>query len=1179
MSKARKYLMVIGLSTRPLIIAVVTALLALGVATPAWGNFEQVGTFGENSFSSPLYNTVGIAVNDAGSGGVPAGTLYMVRRSAPGVSIYNAEGQFLSHFGSQSSVLGVAVDQATGNVYVQNYVLNPGADVVSVYSPDGSRLLASFAPQAEPNQTVNESPESRHEGLNSENIAVDNAGDVYLPDSAGERGGDPEDRVMVFEPAEPGDYEHYVYAGRSRDIAYSTSSDPINYRANQLAADSAGNLFFIGQVSSEIYEFAHGEPNSPSCEYTVPGGGAEGITVNSQTDEVYYYTFKDRSHLHQLTCDTATHKFVDTGAFLLSPRVAESENLIFAELLALAFDPLAEYQGVHPPGVIYAVGVLGLAYILAPPESHPPTVEAPTTVSVNRTEAVVTAAINPNGFPTQSAVQYIGDSQFEENGPGDRFAGATTAPLGGATVGSGTSPIPIRIALRGLLPDAEYHYRFVASSHCNPADEGESCEVAGIEMTLHTFRAEPEGLPDGRAYELVSPIGKNGGEAFPIYPDRGSCGPECKPESGISFPVQAGPDGEAVAYMGTPFSSTGGAAAPNEYVSRRTPGGWQTKTLSPALQAPTGGGRYVGLDEALTEAVLLQGGQATLSAEAPAGFANLYAEPATGEAGFTPLIRNAPPNQAPATFETIFAGASLDYTKKFFEANDALTEATASAPAAVDGGRSSRNLYEETGGGLSLVNVLPGNETTSPGADFGAPPAAVESDISAALDLSHVISDDGSRVFWSDKAGQVYVREDDERTREVPDHTGRFLTASADGDVVLLSDGDLYDLETEESTDLTEGHGGFQGIAGQSEDLSKIYFVDTAALTPPGEDNENGEHAEAGGDNLYAWTEGAPTFVATLLAGDDVESTKVAVRYGAWRQIPARRSAEASGNGRWLAFQSAARLTRYNDVGQCSAGNEESKGASSACDEVYLYDSQTNSLVCASCDRSGVAPLGPSLVPVLQQAPPAFSQPRYLLDDGRLYFDTADSLVPADANEGVEDVYEFEQAGTGTCADDEGCVSLISAGQAADDSNFLAADLTGKNVFFTTRDRLVAADRDGLDDLYDAREAGGIPSQNEPAPAPGCGGEACQAPVAPVATSSPGSLSFEGVGNLISPPTVVKPKPTSPSLTRGQKLARTLRACKRERKGKKRTSCERLARKRYGSHAARANSKRKKGAR
>ncbi len=95
-----------------------------------------------------------------------------------------------------------------------------------------------------------------------------------------------------------------------------------------------------------------------------------------------------------------------------------------------------------------------------------------------------------------------------------------------------------------------------------------------------------------------------------------------------------------------------------------------------------------------------------------------------------------------------------------------------------------------------------------------------------------------------------------------------FLTASADGTAVLLSDGRLYGLNGagnayEPSTDLSEGEGGFKGILGAAQDLSRIYFVDSADLSG-GEENENEEEAEAGALNLYAWSEGTASFIGAL---------------------------------------------------------------------------------------------------------------------------------------------------------------------------------------------------------------------------------------------------------------------------------------------------------------------------
>ncbi len=153
------------------------------------------------------------------------------------------------------------------------------------------------------------------------------------------------------------------------------------------------------------------------------------------------------------------------------------------------------------------------------------------------------------------------------------------------------------------------------------------------------------------------------------------------------------------------------------------------------------------------------------------------------------------------------------------------------------------NLYEWVEGELRLINVLPGNGSAAVGAVLGAGRLLAEEPYTPIVD--HAISDDGSRIFWSaEQTGEVYVRVDGEETLEIPGpgtckesvaEANRvcFLTASADGTGVLLSDGQVYELNEagsayEPTVDLTEGEGGFEGILGATEDLSRIYFVDTA---------------------------------------------------------------------------------------------------------------------------------------------------------------------------------------------------------------------------------------------------------------------------------------------------------------------------------------------------------------
>jgi hypothetical protein len=197
------------------------------------------------------------------------------------------------------------------------------------------------------------------------------------------------------------------------------------------------------------------------------------------------------------------------------------------------------------------------------------------------------------------------------------------------------------------------------------------------------------------------------------------------------------------------------------------------------------------------------------------------------------------------------------------------------------------------------------------------------------------------------------------------------------------------------------------------------------------------------------------------------------------------------------------------------------------CQEAYLYDSATGELSCPSCNPSGTASLGRSALRRIKApgaGPSPLPQPRYLLDSGRLYFDSRESLSLADSNEGVEDVYQYEPEGVGTCERQSGCVSLISAGTGTVDSNLLAVDETGKSAFFTTRDQLVIKDKDELIDLYVAREDGGIPAETETLPGE-CQGEACQPPVSAPNDPTPGSASFQGAGNVVEG---TKPRPRCP---------------------------------------------------
>jgi hypothetical protein len=202
---------------------------------------------------------------------------------------------------------------------------------------------------------------------------------------------------------------------------------------------------------------------------------------------------------------------------------------------------------------------------------------------------------------------------------------------------------------------------------------------------------------------------------------------------------------------------------------------------------------------------------------------------------------------------------------------------------------------------------------------------------------------------------------------------------------------------------------------------------------------------------------------------------------------------------------------------------------------------------------------------------------RNLSDDGnRVFFQTKEALVRQDTNEQT-DVYEWEREGAGGVDGclrssesfseiSDGCLYLISTGESGDETYFGDASADGGDVFLFTRQSLVGQDQDDNDDLYDARVEGGIAAQN-PAPTPSCTGGGCLGPNgAQPAFDAPVSTTFAGVDNVV--PSNGSRRDEPKPLTRAQKLAKALKAC-RKRPRRKRGTCEARARKRYGRRAKR----------
>ncbi len=691
-----------------------------------------------------------------------------------------------------------------------------------------------------------------------------------------------------------------------------------------------------------------------------------------------------------------------------------------------------------------------------------PQIAASWVTEVTATSANLRAQINPNGHSTTYRFEYISEAGYQANlnaiPPREGFSGAAKAPPSGAAgIGSGNALVAVVQHIAALSPVTVYRFRAVATS-----SEG---TVTGPAHSLGTEEATNVfSLLDNRGWEMVSPIEKNGGAVQGFNQNFGG------------DVMQAATDGNSITYSSADSfaASPEGAPAASQYIAARGGGGWVSDNITTPLLSGSYGDDPNGVPYQLFSTDLSNGllsnGERCRGSEgecpvanpplpgtgAPAGFRNYYLR-SNAIGSFGSLLKSTDlthTSLAADQFELNFVAASTDLAHVVVSTCAALTANATEVAASGGCDPAEQNLYEWSGAGLSLLNLLPGDSEGTPGAKVAAQGAAV--------------STSGARVYWTPiEDGPLYLREAGGPTKLVPETVGggaAFQTASSDGRFAFFTKAAhlyRYDATTEASSDLTPS-GGVQGVLGASADGSHVYYVSAAGL--------------------FLWNGGVTTEVAFAAAAGDYP--------------PTTGTARVSADGSYLAFVSAAELTGYENNGVT---------------EVFLYGPPPGGgaakLTCVSCNPTGERPRGASSIPgaIANGTGPDVTRsykPRSLSNDGsRVFFDSSDSLVVQDTNS-RPDVYEWEARGAGSCQRENGCVNLISSGRSPQPSTFIDASANGSDAFFLTDSSLFPLDP-GSFDVYDARVDGGF---LPPAPAIPCEGDACQSLPAPPEDPTPGTL-------------------------------------------------------------------------
>jgi hypothetical protein len=974
-----------------------------------------------------------------------------------GIDVFDDEGKFITEIAAPNAK-SIAVD-SKGNVYV----LEDNAQVVRYAPSSGSDPEAGELEY--PTASVGVA-EASFVGA----VAVDPANDQLFLASAGS--------ISRYKSAEEG---NGIIESFDPDIGTWTEALAIDSQRKRLYV-----TFCPGEKTTEcgVKAYAIDPPHTllgtiagstaPTAKFASPSGRM-GLAVEEDTGHLFVADIISAKTVYEYDEDLVYQAQIQSTEFLanISIQIAVSNGRRSPEADTCEY-PDPEEREV-PAGNACNRGYLfvpvlksnGRVAAYRPPGQTPPVIKGVSTGGIGETEAELRASIFPGGAGSEYSFEITTQESFEAEG----FAGAEI--VGEGTISATSLTTEVAAFATGLSPGETYRFRARAKNEL-----GEAEEEGQNEATFTTYEDAVNGgacpneelrvrasalLPDCRAYELVTPADTNG-----------------RSPKGIGFPativfstVHSSPAGDAVSFKieggALPGTNGVGSFEGDPYVARRSASGWTTE-----LSGPTGDEVAVAVPgspspdqgyifwTARIEGPLVVNGEDTEYIRYPDGHSELIGR---GSLGTDPKVEGKliTDDAAHIVFET----ANTNKPAIQLEPNAPPTGTTV--------------VYDRTielGTGAEVTNVvslLPGDVTPAAGQNASYLGA----------------SKDGEGIAFA-IGGTLYLRVGNETTHEIG--TGvEFAGVSEGGErIFYVEGGDLeaFDTGSEEVIEFsTSGNVTPVNVAAGG---TRAYFVSPSVL---GGTNPEGDSAQAGEQNLYLSEEGSIDFVATV-TDRDVEgepqpdpTDSPADGLGLWTDVvstqPAKDPSRLNPDGSVLLFQSRAEITGY---------------PASKFPQVYRYDSTDGRLHCISCIPTGVPAKGAGTLETYTfdtLDPPPFTPngfvPNLTPNGQRVFFESDEALVSSDTDK-VQDVYEWEEQGVGSCTSPGGCVYLISSGQSSRDDFLYAHSTNGNDVFFTTGDQLTGWDTSSAISIFNAKVGGGFP---EPEPEEPCAADGCRPSVTP----------------------------------------------------------------------------------
>jgi len=614
--------------------------------------------------------------------------------------------------------------------------------------------------------------------------------------------------------------------------------------------------------------------------------------------------------------------------------------------------------------------------------------------------------------------------------------------------------------LSGLEPATTYLYRFIVENAGEPATATQGAEES------FTTRTTAEMEPPRRGNELVNNPNKGNQNVF--IPGQ--------LESSVS------PDGNEALWSVTGGAPGGYNGSQSIFLAKRTPTGWQSRSLAPPAAEQVGEGSLIYEVRDATPDF----SRFLFDAQQPKvlSFSNPGTLVRLDQNQSQEVLRSyeKEPREGDMTSDSAHVLVLDAETKQLEDIGSGTPEVVSIMP---DGTESSCGL--DVGSGVSFIGGIKGSSPRGPAIEWRR-------------GYHMIATTDASRVYFEAQPNGectrpygLYVRNRDTETTTLidPGTTAddvAFIRATPDGREAYFatrsrldpaadtnSGVDVYrwSEESGESTCLTcvvpnaaiEGKYAVYIPIRISDDFSHIYFESLKQLVPG--------YGEEGAQNLYVLVNGTVRFVTQT--------------YGFQPLF----DAALSHDGNVLVLQSQGeRSVTADEVATDSEGHKMV--------ELYRYDDRDGSVECLSCLRGGATTRAVGDGETLAGL-------QISRDGATVAFVTPEPLSAGDVNRKL-DVYEWH----------DGAVQLVTDGITEFVSGTLAGphvrgmDSSGSNIFFSVADPgLTGFEEDGLANLYDARIGGGF---TPPSPAAHCREDSCQGPLQAAPPNA--NPTYSGPGNV-----------------------------------------------------------------